>query len=82
MLLTAIIDAVSSATPRARLVRLPCPTLVVRGERSSIQSDEDHAAILATIPRAHGVVIAGAGHNPHVERPDETAAAIARFVAE
>jgi len=66
----------------ARLARLPCPTLVVRGERSSIQSDEDHAAILATIPRARGAVIAGAGHNPHVERPDETAAAIARFLAE
>lgn len=65
----------------ARCARLPCPTLVLRGERSSIQSAEDHALLLARIPRAHGVVVPGAGHNPHVERPDETAAAIARFVA-
>jgi len=65
-----------------RLRRIPCPTLVVRGERSSIQSAEDHAAILAAIPRARGAVIAGAGHNPHVERAAETAEAIARFVCD
>jgi pimeloyl-ACP methyl ester carboxylesterase len=64
----------------AQLARVPCPTLIVRGERSSIQSAEDHAAILATIPDARGVVIAGAGHNPHVERPAETAAALLDFI--
>jgi pimeloyl-ACP methyl ester carboxylesterase len=65
----------------AQLRRIPCPTLVVRGERSSIQSAEDHAAILAAIPDGRGVVVAGSGHNPHVERPAETAEAIARFVS-
>ena len=70
------------ATFGPRLARLPYPTLVVRGERSSIQSAEDHAALLATIPRARGVVIGGAGHNPHVERAGETAAAIARFLGD
>jgi pimeloyl-ACP methyl ester carboxylesterase len=64
----------------AQLARIPCPTLIVRGERSSIQSAEDHATMLATIPDARGVVIAGAGHNPHVERTAETAAAILEFV--
>jgi pimeloyl-ACP methyl ester carboxylesterase len=63
-----------------QLARIPCPTLIVRGERSSIQSAEDHAAMLATIPDARGVVIAGAGHNPHIERAAETAAAILDFV--
>ena len=64
----------------SRLARIACPTLVLRGETSSIQSAEDHAAMLATIPDARGVVIAGSGHNPHVERPDATAEAIAGFV--
>ena len=63
-----------------RLTRIACPTLVVRGERSSIQGPDDHAALLSRIPTARGVVIAGAGHNPHVERPDETARAIASFI--
>jgi len=63
-----------------QLRRIPCPTLIVRGERSSIQSADDHAALLATIPDARGVVIGGAGHNPHVERPAETAAALLRFI--
>jgi len=64
----------------ARLARIPCPTLLVGGERSSVQTAEDRAAILAAIPDVRGVVIPGAGHNPHVERPAETAAAIAAFV--
>ena len=63
-----------------RLRRIACRTLVVRGERSSIQTADDHADLLARIPDATGVVVAGSGHNPHVERPDETADAIARFV--
>lgn len=65
----------------ARLARIPCPTLVLRGERSSIQTADEHAILLGRIPDAHGVVIAGAGHNPHVERAADTAAAIAAFVA-
>jgi len=65
-----------------QLARIPCPTLIVRGERSSIQTVEDHAAMLATIPDARGVVIAGAGHNPHVERAAETTAAIQEFVGD
>jgi len=64
----------------ARLARIPCPTLVVRGERSSILSADDYDAMLAAMPRARGVVIAGAGHNPHVERAADTADAVARFL--
>ncbi|MGH7894624.1 MAG: alpha/beta fold hydrolase [Candidatus Binatia bacterium] len=63
-----------------RLRRIPCPTLVMRGEHSSIQSAEDHAEMLARIPAATGAVIVGSGHNPHVEQPAETAHAIATFV--
>lgn len=63
-----------------RLRRIPCPTLVLRGERSSILPAGEQAAMLAAIPTATGVVISGAGHNPHVERAADTAAAIARFL--
>jgi len=38
--------------------------------------------MLARIPRATGVVVSGAGHNPHLEQPDATAAAIGAFVAD
>jgi pimeloyl-ACP methyl ester carboxylesterase len=65
----------------ARLARIPCPTLVVRGERSSIQTAEEHAILMSRIPQARAVVIAGAGHNPHVERAAETAEAIAAFLS-
>lgn len=64
----------------ARLARIPCPTLVVGGAQSSVQSAEEHAAILASVPDARGVRIPNAGHNPHVERAVETAEAIAAFV--
>jgi thioesterase domain-containing protein len=66
----------------ARLARIPCPTLVVRGERSSIQTADEHAILMSRIPQPHAVVIAGAGHNPHLERPADTADAIARFSTE
>ena len=62
-----------------RLGRIACPTLVIRGAHSSIQSPADHDALLARIPGARGAIVAGAGHNPHVERPDATAAAIGAF---
>jgi pimeloyl-ACP methyl ester carboxylesterase len=63
----------------ARLARIPCPTLVIRGAQSSIQSAEDHAILLARIPDARSAVVPHAGHNPHVEHPEPTAAAIETF---
>jgi len=63
-----------------RLRRIPCPTLLVRGGNSSILGADDYAEMLSRIPRVTGVVVAGSGHNPHVERPAETAEAIAAFV--
>jgi pimeloyl-ACP methyl ester carboxylesterase len=63
----------------ARLARIRCPTLVIRGSQSSIQRAEDHETLLARLPDARGVTIAGAGHNPHVERPEATASAIRDF---
>lgn len=65
----------------AQLRRIACPTLVVRGARSSIQTAADHAELVTLIPDARGAEIAGAGHNPHVERAAETAAMIAAFLA-
>jgi len=62
------------------LAAVPCPTLVLRGELSTIQPAEDHARLVRAIPRASGMVIPDAGHNPHLENPAATAAAIAAFL--
>jgi pimeloyl-ACP methyl ester carboxylesterase len=65
----------------ARVARIPLPTLCVRGSESSILTADEHRQQVASLPRGRGVEIGGATHNPHVERPEETARAILSFVA-
>jgi proline iminopeptidase len=58
---------------------LPVPTLIVDGERDNRPRwgvDSLHAAL----PKVHRVTLAGAGHLPWVERPDEFRAAVAEFL--
>ena len=52
------------------------PALFVRGERSRYVADDDLPAIRALFPRAELVTIPGAGHWVHVDRPEETLAAL------
>jgi pimeloyl-ACP methyl ester carboxylesterase len=51
--------------------RFAGPTLFVTGEKSTYVSVEDHAAIRRHFPGAEFVVIAGSGHNPHMEKREE-----------
>jgi pimeloyl-ACP methyl ester carboxylesterase len=55
-----------------------CPTLIVRGERG-LASDEA-AAMAARLPDPVVETIPGAGHDVHLERPDEWRRAVERFL--
>lgn len=59
-----------------------CPTLLVRGGRSRIVTDDDIARYRRAIPHVRVEVVADAGHNIHGEQPGALGAAIAAFMGE
>lgn len=61
------------------VARIDVPTLVVRGEESTILSAEQHAAFVEALPDGRGVEIPGTTHSLHVERPAAVAREIAGF---
>lgn len=64
-----------------RLAGITCPTLTLAGEL-----DRDYVAaarrIAALVPRGEARVIAGAGHAPQLEAPEEVAEALLDFLDE
>ena len=62
------------------LDRIAVPVLVVWGTNDGIVSPAYGAAFAKRIPGARFETIAGAGHHPEIERPDQLAALIASFV--
>lgn len=64
-----------------RLPEIGCPVLVVTGSRDE-RYGELGARMAATIgANAHHVVVPGAGHSAHLERPSQTTAAVLEFLA-
>jgi pimeloyl-ACP methyl ester carboxylesterase len=63
------------------LGRVSVPSLVVWGDSDGIVSPEYGRAFARLIPGARFETIAGCGHHPEIERPDELAALIAGFLA-
>lgn len=63
------------------LGRIPTPTLVIRGEASTILSADDHESFVSRVPDADGAVIPGTTHSLHVERPEAVARAILDFAS-
>jgi pimeloyl-ACP methyl ester carboxylesterase len=59
-----------------RLGEIDVPVLLVAGglDRPYVGA---HARMAALLPRGRAVTVAGAGHAPQLERPDEVAALIA-----
>lgn len=62
------------------LERIVCPALVVYGEASGKPGDVE--ARIATVPGARHLVIEGAGHMVHQDRPDALAEQLLAFLAE
>jgi pimeloyl-ACP methyl ester carboxylesterase len=62
------------------LGRINVPTLVVWGDSDGIVSPDYGRAFARLIPGARFETIANCGHHPEIERPDELAALIARFL--
>lgn len=65
---------------RPTLPAIGIPTLIVRGEHDGITTPAQQEEMRAVIPHATLVTIAGAGHLPTVERPDEAARIIGDFL--
>jgi pimeloyl-ACP methyl ester carboxylesterase len=64
------------------LFRIAVPTLVLWGESDRIVTRDYGRRYAGLIPGARFATIAGAGHHPELEAPEEFAAHIARFLGE
>jgi len=64
-----------------RLGEIRAPTLVMAGHDDFLFPPESQALLAAGIPNARLRIIERAGHNPQIERPKETLAAVAAFLA-
>ena len=67
---------------RADLPRIAVPTLLIAGERDQAAPLKTMQRMAETIPGSRLVVIPGAGHMLHLERPAEFRAALLPFLAE
>ncbi|MBD2230396.1 alpha/beta fold hydrolase [Phormidium tenue] len=65
-----------------KVPKIACPTLVIWGEQDRILGTKDARRFERAIPHSKLVWIANCGHVPHLEKPQETAAAIAPFIAQ
>ena len=63
-------------TPQPDLSAVRAPTLVIRGADSRLLPGEGARELCREIPHARLVEIPGAGHNVHIEKPDDVAAAL------
>lgn len=78
----ACCEALASADLIARAAAIAAPTLVIAGEKDAATPPDLVAALAHQISGARFEVIAGAGHLPAIEAPEETGALISRFLKE
>lgn len=62
-----------------KISQITCPTLILWGEQDKILGTKDAARFKQAIPNSELVWIPDCGHVPHLEKPEETAGAIAAF---
>ncbi|AXI80136.1 alpha/beta fold hydrolase [Peterkaempfera bronchialis] len=72
--------AVRAATVRRKLAECRTPLLVLRGALSAMLPEDEARALAACAPRGGAGAVPRAGHAPHVDRPRETAEALAAFL--
>jgi 3-oxoadipate enol-lactonase len=81
--LAAAIEAMRDrAGSTALLPKIDVPVLVVAGDEDRVMPEGDAQAMAEALPNARLVRIAGAGHMPPLERPDELNRALLEFLAE
>ena len=68
-------------SPHERLEDVRCPSLVIRGDHSTLLTREGAESVVAKIPSARLIEISGAGHNVHLERPIEVIVAISEHLS-
>jgi pimeloyl-ACP methyl ester carboxylesterase len=76
-------EAVFTAVPRGweHAAAVRCPTLLLRGERSTVLSEEDVERYVELMPDLRVEVLPGVGHHLQGERPLALGALIAEFAA-
>ena len=60
----------TAADYRHDVDRIAVPTLILRGERSQLYGPGTAEWLAGAIPGAEIAVVPGAGHAPHLERPE------------
>ncbi|MFN0023109.1 MAG: alpha/beta fold hydrolase [Parvularculaceae bacterium] len=78
--MSAFWASMASQDFRAAIARITTPMLVIHGGESQVYDDGATAFVAHTAPNAKRVVIARAGHVPHLEAPDEFLNHIEAFV--
>ncbi|MEX2464795.1 MAG: alpha/beta fold hydrolase [Gaiellaceae bacterium] len=66
---------------RETLATIDVPTLVIVGELDALTPPSESEAMVAALPRARLVTLAGAGHLTPLERPEEFNKAVLDFLA-
>jgi pimeloyl-ACP methyl ester carboxylesterase len=56
------------------------PTLIIRGEQDALIPTEEADALAGLMPKAEVITLAGAGHLPPLEAPEEFTGAVARWL--
>jgi pimeloyl-ACP methyl ester carboxylesterase len=64
----------------AVLSQTEVPTLIIRGEQDTLIPADEADALATLMPKAEVVILAGAGHLPSLEVPEEFTGAVARWL--
>lgn len=67
---------------RPRLKEIACPALLLWGAEDKFSATADGRAMAAAMPKGRYVELAGCGHFPTLEYPEETAAAISQWMVD
>ena len=78
----AVADIIAATDARPWLPTIEPEALVVCGEHDGVTGLAVSRTLQQHLPHAHLVTIAGAGHAPHIESPDQFAEAVRQFLSE
>jgi 3-oxoadipate enol-lactonase len=78
----AVAQAIFETDAVPWLEKIKKPALIICGEQDSVTGMAVSEALAKHLPHAKLVEVAGAGHAPHIERPDRFAHAVQHFLNE